>query len=97
MKKIYLILVFCLILILLMPINKFTQVIIWGSGFSNYMVSTLLFISVYYLIKRYYKKISSKWYEKIGIFVVTILNSLVVENITVGTLMILFIYNLIIL
>ncbi len=84
-----------LILILLMPINRFTQVIIWGSGFSNYMISTLLFISVYYLIKKYYKKTNSKWYEKIGIFVVTILNSLVVENITVGTLMILFIYNLI--
>lgn len=84
-----------IILILLMPINKFTQVIIWGSGFSNYMVSTLLFISVYYLIKRYYKKISSKWYEKIGIFVVAVFNSLVVENITVGTLLLLFIYNLI--
>ena len=84
-----------LILILLMPINRFTQVIIWGSGFSNYMISTLLFISVYYLIKKYYKKTNRKWYEKIGIFVVTILNSLVVENITVGTLMILFIYNLI--
>ncbi len=84
-----------IILILLMPINKFTQVVIWGSGFSNYMVSTLLFISVYYLIKRYYKKISSKWYEKIGIFVVAVFNSLVVENITVGTLLLLFIYNLI--
>ena len=84
-----------IILILLMPINKFTQVVIWGSGFSNYMISTLLFISVYYLIKKYYKKNNSKWYEKIGIFIVTILNSLVVENITVGTLMILFIYNLI--
>lgn len=84
-----------IILILLMPINKFTQVVIWGSGFSNYMISTLLFISVYYLMKKYYKKTNSKWYEKIGIFIVTILNSLVVENITVGTLMILFIYNLI--
>lgn len=84
-----------LLLILLMPVNKFTQVIIWGSGFSNYMVSTFLFISVYYLIKRYYINIKSKWYEKIGLFIVTILNSLVVENITVGTLMILFIYNLI--
>lgn len=84
-----------LILILLMPVNRFTQVIIWGSGFSNYMISTLLFISVYYLMKKYYKKTNSKWYEKIGIFIVTILNSLVVENITVGTLMILFIYNLI--
>lgn len=84
-----------LLLILLMPVNKFTQVIIWGSGFSNYMVSTFLFISVYYLIKRYYINIKSKWYEKIWLFIVTILNSLVVENITVGTLMILFIYNLI--
>lgn len=84
-----------IILILLMPVNKFTQVVIWGSGFSNYMISTLLFISVYYLMKKYYKKTNSKWYEKIGIFIVTILNSLVVENITVGTLMILFIYNLI--
>ena len=84
-----------IILILLMPINKFTQVVIWGSGFSNYMISTLLCISVYYLMKKYYKKTNSKWYEKIGIFIVTILNSLVVENITVGTLMILFIYNLI--
>lgn len=84
-----------IILILLMPVNRFTQVIIWGSGFSNYMISTLLFISVYYLMKKYYKKTNSKWYEKIGIFIVTILNSLVVENITVGTLMILFIYNLI--
>ena len=84
-----------IILILLMPVNRFTQVIIWGSGFSNYMISTLLFISVYYLIKKYYKKTNSKWYEKIGIFIVTILKSLVVENITVGTLMILFIYNLI--
>lgn len=84
-----------LILILLMPVNRFTQVIIWGSGFSNYMISTLLFISVYYLMKKYYKKTNSKWNEKIGIFIVTILNSLVVENITVGTLMILFIYNLI--
>ena len=84
-----------IILILLMPVNRFTQVIIWGSGFSNYMISTLLFISVYYLIKKYYKKTNSKWYEKIGIFIVTILNSLIVENITVGTLMILFIYNLI--
>ena len=84
-----------IILILLMPVNRFTQVIIWGSGFSNYMISTLLFISVYYLIKKYYKKNNSKWYEKIGIFIVALLNSLVVENITVGTLMILFIYNLI--
>ena len=84
-----------IILILLMPVNRFTQVIIWGSGFSNYMISTLLFISVYYLMKKYYKKTNSKCYEKIGIFIVTILNSLVVENITVGTLMILFIYNLI--
>lgn len=84
-----------IILILLMPINKFTQVVIWGSGFSNYMISTLLFISIYYLMKKYYKKTNSKWYEKIGMFIVTILNSLVVENITVGTLMILFIYNLI--
>ena len=84
-----------LLLILLMPVNKFTQVIIWGSGFSNYMVSTFLFISVYYLIKKYYENNYNKWYEKVGIFIVAILNSLVVENITVGTLMILFIYNLI--
>ena len=84
-----------LLLILLMPVNRFTQVIIWGSGFSNYMISTLLFISVYYLMNKYYKKINSKWYEKMGIFIVAMLNSLVVENITVGTLMILFIYNLI--
>lgn len=84
-----------LLLILLMPVNKFTQVIIWGSGFSNYMISTLLFISVYYLIKKYYKNNYSKWYEKIGIFIVAMLNSLVVENVTVGTLMVLFIYNLI--
>ena len=84
-----------LVLILLMPVNKFSQVIIWGSGFSNYMISTFLFISVYYLVKKYYKKISSKWYEKIGLFIVTLLNSLVVENITVGTLMVLFVCNLI--
>ena len=84
-----------LLLILLMPVNMFTQVIIWGSGFSNYMVSTFLFISVYYLIKKYYEKNYNKWYEKVEIFIVAILNSLVVENITVGTLMILFIYNLI--
>ena len=84
-----------LLLIFLMPVNKFTQVIIWGSGFSNYMVSTFLFISVYYLIKKYYENNYNKWYEKVGIFIVAILNSLVVENITVGTLMILFIYNLI--
>lgn len=84
-----------LILILLMPVNRFTQVIIWGSGFSNYMISTLLFISVYYLMKKYYKKTNSKWYEKIGLFIVTLLNSLVVENITVGTLMVLFVFNLI--
>ena len=70
-----------LVLILLMPINKFSQVIIWGSGFSNYMISTFLFISVYYLVKKYYKKTNSKWYEKIGLFIVTLLNSLVVENI----------------
>lgn len=84
-----------LVLIFLMPINKFSQVIIWGSGFSNYMISTLLFISVYYLIKKYYKNNYSKWYEKLGIFIVTLLNSLVVENITVGTLMVLFVCNLI--
>lgn len=84
-----------LLLIFLMPINKFSQVIIWGSGFSNYMVSTFLFISVYYLVKKYYKKTNSKWYEKIGLFIVTLLNSLVVENITVGTLMVLFVCNLI--
>ena len=84
-----------LVLILLMPINKFSQVIIWGSGFSNYMISTFLFISVYYLVKKYYKKTNSKWYEKIGLFIVTLLNSLVVENITVGTLMVLFVCNLI--
>lgn len=84
-----------LLLILLMPVNKFTQVIIWGSGFSNYMVSTFLFISVYYLIKKYYENNYNKWYEKVGIFILAMLNSLVVENITVGTLMILFIYNLI--
>lgn len=82
-----------LVLILLMPINKFSQVIIWGSGFSNYMISTFLFISVYYLVKKYYKKTNSKWYEKIGLFIVTLLNSLVVENITVGTLMVLFVCN----
>lgn len=82
-----------LLLILLMPVNKFSQVIIWGSGFSNYMISTFLFISVYYLVKRYYKKTNSKWYEKIGLFSVTLLNSLVVENITVGTLMVLFVCN----
>ena len=84
-----------LVLIFLMPINKFSQVIIWGSGFSNYMISTFLFISVYYLVKKYYKKTNSKWYEKIGLFIVTLLNSLVVENITVGTLMVLFVCNLI--
>ena len=84
-----------LLLILLMPVNKFTQVIIWGSGFSNYMISTFLFISVYYLVKKYYKKNNSKWYEKIGLFIATLLNSLVVENITVGTLMVLFVCNLI--
>ena len=84
-----------LLLILLMPVNKFSQVIIWGSGFSNYMISTFLFISVYYLVKKYYKKNNSKWYEKIGLFIVTLLNSLVVENITVGTLMVLFVCNLI--
>ena len=84
-----------LVLIFLMPINKFSQVIIWGSGFSNYMISTFLFISVYYLVKKYYKKTNSKWYEKIGLFIVTLLNSLVVENITVGTLMVLFVFNLI--
>lgn len=83
-----------LLLILLMPVNRFTQVIIWGSGFSNYMISTVLFICVYYLIKKYYGKINSKWYKKLGIFIIAMLNSLVVENITVGTLMILFIYNL---
>ena len=69
-----------LVLIFLMPINKFSQVIIWGSGFSNYMISTFLFISVYYLVKKYYKKTNSKWYEKIGVFIVTLLNSLVVEK-----------------
>lgn len=84
-----------LLLILLMPVNKFSQVIIWGSGFSNYMISTFLFISVYYLVKKYYKKTNSKWYEKIGLFIVTLLNSLVVENITLGTLMVLFVCNLI--
>lgn len=84
-----------LVLIFLMPINKFSQVIIWGSGFSNYMISTFLFISVYYLVKKYYKKTNSKWYEKIGLFIVTLLNSLVIENITVGTLMVLFVFNLI--
>ena len=84
-----------LVLIFLMPINKFSQVIIWGSGFSNYMISTFLFISVYYLVKKYYKKTNSKWYEKIGLFIVTLLNSLVIENITVGTLMVLFVCNLI--
>lgn len=83
------------ILIMLMPVNRFTQVIIWGSGFSNYMVSSLLFLSIYYLIKRYYKNINSKWYEKVGIFIIALLNSLVVENITVGSLIILFIVNLI--
>ena len=84
-----------LVLIFLMPINKFSQVIVWGSGFSNYMISTFLFISVYYLVKKYYKKTNSKWYEKIGLFIVTLLNSLVIENITVGTLMVLFVCNLI--
>lgn len=84
-----------LLLILLMPVNRFTQVIIWGSGFSNYMISTFLFIIVYYLMRKYYKKINSKWYEKTGMFLVALLNSLVVENITVGTLLLLFIYNLI--
>lgn len=84
-----------LILIMLMPVNRFIQVIVWGSGFSNYMVSTLLFISIYYLCKRFYKNNNSKWYEKIGIFIIALLNSLVVENITVGTLIVLFIVNLI--
>lgn len=84
-----------LVLIFLMPINKFSQVIIWGSGFSNYMISTFLFINVYYLVNKYYKKTNSKWYEKIWLFIVTLLNSLVVENITVGTLMVLFVCNLI--
>lgn len=84
-----------LLIIILMPVNRFTQVIIWGSGFSNYMISTLIFISLYYLIKEYYSISKSKWYRKLGIFIVALLNSLVVENITVGTLMILFIYNLI--
>ena len=83
-----------LILILLMPASRLTQVVIWGSGFSNYMVSSLLFLSIYYLIKRYYKNINSKWYEKVGIFIIALLNSLVVENITVGSLIILFIVNL---
>lgn len=59
------------------------------------MISTFLFISVYYLVKKYYKKNNSKWYEKIGLFIATLLNSLVVENITVGTLMVLFVCNLI--
>lgn len=55
-----------LVLIFLMPINKFSQVIIWGSGFSNYMISTFLFISVYYLVKKYYKKIIVNGMKRLG-------------------------------
>lgn len=82
------------ILIILMPLVRFSQSIVWGSGFVNYGSSTLLYLLIYYTIKKYYNKDSNK-YTKILLFILCLLSSLILENITLAIDIMLLISNII--
>lgn len=82
------------ILIFLMPLLRFTQSIVWGSGFVNYGTSSLLYILIYYLIKKYYHK-DSNIYIKILLFLLGLSSCLILENITIAIDIMLFISNIV--
>lgn len=82
------------ILIILMPIVRFSQSIVWGSGFVNYGTSCLLYLSIYYLIKKYYYS-DSKLYIKVLLMLGCLFSSLILENITIAIDIMLFVSNIV--
>lgn len=82
------------IFLFLMPITRFNQCIVWGSGFVNYTISALFFLLVHYSIKKYYKSKPNKKIEYIYLFFLGLLSTLFIENITIALCIITFIVNL---
>lgn len=83
------------IFIFSMPIIRFNQCIIWGSGFVNYVVSALFFLLVHYSIKKYYNNKVTKKYEYVYLFFIGLISTLFIENITVALFIIMFIINIV--
>ena len=82
------------IFLFLMPITRFNQCIVWGSGFVNYTISALLFLLIHYSIKKYYKSKPNKKIEYIYLFFLGLISTLFIENITIALCIITFIVNL---
>ena len=85
---------YIIILLLLMPLEIFKESIVWMSGFANYVISTL-FLLLFFII--YQKNWTERKFSYLSIisFIVTILSSLFIENMTVFLLIYTFISNII--
>jgi len=80
--------------LLLMPLPIFSQAIVWTSGFTNYVISTLFLLLSLILIRKIYNERTKKYYYLLET-VLLFLTSLFIENISVFMFVFTFILNII--
>lgn len=82
------------LLLILMPVSIWTQSIVWVSGFTNYVISTLFLLGSLLLLRKSYLSKPS-WKLALGNFILILLGSFFIENVTIFFVIITSVLNVV--
>lgn len=75
---------YIILILLAIPIGIFRQTFGWFSGFANYNVSSLIVLTIFFLIY----KVESRWFVSISIFILSFGSQFFAENVSTANIII---------